>query len=57
MITGWLRFLTVDIEIPKNQCSGYGILHSTVYRVDRVLSFFFCHPNWDSPTPSHAGKC
>jgi hypothetical protein len=25
-------------------------------RVDRVLSFFSSRPNWDSPTPSPAGK-
>jgi hypothetical protein len=27
------------------------------HRVDRVLSFFSNRPNWDYPTPSHAGKC
>jgi hypothetical protein len=27
------------------------------HRVDRVLSFFSSHWNWDSPTPSHAGEC
>ncbi len=26
------------------------------HRVDRVLSFFFSRPNWDSPTPSSAGE-
>ncbi len=30
-----------------------GHLH---HRVDRVLSFFSSRPNWDSPTPSHAGE-
>ncbi len=28
-----------------------------LYRVDRVVSFFFSHRNWDSPIPSHAGEC
>ncbi len=27
------------------------------HRVDRVLSFLFSCPNWDYPTPSHAGEC
>jgi hypothetical protein len=26
------------------------------HRVDRVLGFFSSRPNWDSPTPSHAGE-
>jgi hypothetical protein len=26
-------------------------------QVDRVLSFFSCRLNWDSPTPSPAGEC
>jgi hypothetical protein len=26
-------------------------------RVDRVLGFLSSRPNWDSPTPSPAGKC
>jgi hypothetical protein len=26
-------------------------------RIDRVLSFFSSRPNWDSPSPSHAGEC
>jgi hypothetical protein len=26
-------------------------------RVERVLSFSSRRPNWDSPTPSHAGEC
>jgi hypothetical protein len=26
-------------------------------RVDKVLSFLSSRPNWDSPTPSHAGEC
>ncbi len=25
-------------------------------RVDRVLSFLSSRPNWDSPTPTHAGE-
>ncbi len=28
-----------------------------IHRVDRVLSFLSSRPNWDSPTPSHAGEC
>ncbi len=27
------------------------------HRVDTVLSFLSRRPNWDSPTPSHAGEC
>jgi hypothetical protein len=31
------------------------ILHA--HRVGRVLSFFLCRRNWDSPTPLAAGEC
>jgi hypothetical protein len=33
------------------------IVDKDSHRVDRVLSFFSSRPNWDSPTPSHAGEC
>ncbi len=32
-------------------------LERPIHRVDRVLSFFSCRPNWDSPTPSPASEC
>ncbi len=37
--------------------SGLGGLDGCWHRVDRVQSFFSSRPNWDSPTPSHAGEC
>ncbi len=36
----------------------HGILYtSSAHRVGRVLSFFSCRRNWDSPIPSTAGEC
>jgi hypothetical protein len=37
--------------------SGLGGLVGCGHRVGRVQSFFSSRPNWDSPTPSHAGEC
>jgi hypothetical protein len=31
------------------------IIFPSWHRVDRALSFFSSRPNWDYPTPSHAG--
>jgi hypothetical protein len=39
------------IYMKKCRC----IIFQSWHRVDRALSFFSSRPNWDYPTPSHAG--
>jgi hypothetical protein len=33
------------------------VFNSRRHRVDRVLGFFSCPPNWDPPTHSSPGEC
>jgi hypothetical protein len=40
--------------IVKGSCVKF---ENSFHRVDRVLGSFSSRPNWDSPTPSPAGKC
>jgi hypothetical protein len=41
----------IHIYMKKCRC----IIFQSWHRVDRVLSFFSSRPNWNYPTPSHAG--
>jgi hypothetical protein len=44
-----------DASFEKESCpSSY---QGNRHRVGRVISFFSCPRNWDSPTPSPAGEC
>jgi len=61
-VLGIAGFLVVQVQtilIPAHtvQRCTYRILNFHAHRVDRVLSFFSRHRNWDSPTLSPASEC
>jgi hypothetical protein len=50
----WCRQITSDRQLRTSK-TNESIFNRFIHRVDRVLGFFSCRPNWDPPTPLLAG--
>ncbi len=53
----WTSSPRLPAEAKSNLSQLYLSRLSIAHRVGRVLSFFSCRRNWDSPTPLAAGEC